>query len=83
MDHYRNLRERVVSTAATGWPGCWTPLPSMSAPPRLLRRVVEQFLAIDPPGTLEQVPHVLHGFAMPAGPLVSREPAAAGGHSRA
>ena len=66
--HYRNLRERVREYG--GDPALVRLLDLIAVDERahhaFYRRVVEHFLAIDRPGTLEQLRRVLHGFAMPA-----------------
>ncbi len=65
--HYRNLRRRVDEV---GDPALSTLLGFITVDERahhtFYRRVVQLFLELDRPGTLEQLRRVLHGFAMPA-----------------
>jgi acyl-[acyl-carrier-protein] desaturase len=65
--HYRNLRRRVDEV---GDPALSTLLGLIAVDERahhtFYRRVVQLFLEIDRPSTLEQLRWVLHGFAMPA-----------------
>ncbi len=65
--HYRNLRTHVERH---GDPALARVLGLIGVDERahhtFYRRVVELFLRIDRPGTVEQLRRVLHGFAMPA-----------------
>jgi acyl-[acyl-carrier-protein] desaturase len=65
--HYRNLRRRVDEV---GDPALSALLGFIAVDERahhtFYRRVVELFLQVDRPGTLEQLRRVLHSFAMPA-----------------
>jgi len=66
--HYRNLRERVLEEG--GDPALCRLLDLIAVDERahyaFYRRVVQLFLELDRPTTLEQLRRVLHGFAMPA-----------------
>jgi acyl-[acyl-carrier-protein] desaturase len=66
--HYRNLRERVREHG--GDPALSRLLELIAIDERshhaFYRRVVQHFLEVDRPGTLEQLRRVLHNFAMPA-----------------
>jgi acyl-[acyl-carrier-protein] desaturase len=66
--HYRNLRERVREHG--GDPALSRLLELIAIDERshhaFYRRVVQHFLEVDRPGTLEQLQRVLYNFAMPA-----------------